>query len=226
MEFLLDKSMAELGVTDVVLGIARNLDPETELPQTFEQKLEEKEQWALNVNLEDVELNPTIEGYQEMIAQVGRSVKKNSPTALALIKNIKRRGSLPRINSIVDIYNVESLTSLLAIGAHDFDKVAFPLTVTLCGKEDTFYPISSNAKHVAETDFVYRDQKGIMAWLDVRDSEHYKLDETSKNALFVIQGNAQTSVDMRLAALERIGADLKAAMPELEFERQVFHVGA
>lgn len=225
MEFLVDKSMAELGVTDVVVGIARNLDPEAELPQAFEQKLHEKEQWALNVDLEDVELNPIIEGYQEMIAKVGRSVKKNPPTALALIKNVKRRGDIPRINSVVDIYNVESLTSLLAIGAHDFDKVDFPLTVTLCGKEDTFHPISSNSKHVAETDFVYRDGQGIMAWLDVRDSEHYKLDEASKNALFVIQGNAHTSVDMRVAALERIGADLKAAMPKLEFEIQVFHVG-
>ncbi|WP_246313998.1 hypothetical protein [Kingella oralis] len=85
-------------------------------------------------------------------------------------------------------------------------------------------PIASTAKHVAETDFIYRDTQGIMAWLDVRDSEHYKLDEHTQDVLFVIQGNAQTSVAMRLDALACIEADLKACMPLATFETQVVHV--
>jgi len=117
-----------------------------------------------------------------------------------------------------------ALQSLLAIGAHDFRKVAFPLTFAVCGMEDTFLPIASTAKHVAESDFVYRDTQGIMAWLDVRDSEHYKLDEHTQDVLFVIQGNAQTSVAMRLDALACIEADLKACMPQATFETRVVHV--
>ncbi|MFC2366143.1 MAG: hypothetical protein ACFNL8_07260, partial [Streptococcus mutans] len=30
--------------------------------------------------------------------------------------------------------------------------------------------------HVAKTDYVYRDDKGILAWLDIRDSDLYKFD--------------------------------------------------
>lgn len=224
MEIIVDSSMAALGITDVVIGIARNLNANAPLNEAFEQKLHEKEQWALQADADDIARNPVVAGYTEMLGKVGRSAKKNPPTVLALLKNIQRRGNIPRVNSIVDIYNLAALQSLLAIGAHDFRKVAFPLTFAVCGKEDTFLPISSTAKHVAESDFVYRDTQGIMAWLDVRDSEHYKLDGHSQDVLFVIQGNAQTSVAMRLDALACIEADLKACMPLATFETQVVQV--
>ncbi|WP_369584370.1 B3/B4 domain-containing protein [Kingella oralis] len=224
MEIIVDSSMAALGITDVVLGIARNLDPAAPLGDVFEQQWREREQWALHADVDEMASNPVVAGYTEMLGKVGRSAKKNPPTILALLKNIQRRGNIPRVNSIVDIYNLAALQSLLAIGAHDFCKVAFPLTFAVCGKEDTFLPIASTAKHVAESDFVYRDTQGIMAWLDVRDSEHYKLDEHTQDVLFVIQGNAQTSVAMRLDALACIEADLKACMPLATFETQVVHV--
>ena len=63
-----------------------------------------------------------------------------------------------------------------------------------------------------------------MAWLDVRDSEHYKFDDETQNAIFVIQGNANTSVEMRLDALERIRADLAESMSNLEFETHVISI--
>ena len=60
-----------------------------------------------------------------------------------------------------------------------------------------------------------------MAWLDVRDGEHYKFDDGTKNAIFIIQGNANTSADMRVDALKRIQSDLAECMPQLEFDIQV-----
>ena len=63
--------------------------------------------------------------------EVGRSVKKNPPTILALIKNIQSRGFLPTINSVIDIYNVECLRSFLAIGGHDLDKIQGPIEFTI-----------------------------------------------------------------------------------------------
>ena len=53
----------------------------------------------------------------------------------------------------------------------------------------------------------------------MRDSDLYKFDETTKNALFVIQGNQETTVEMRLEALERIHRDLASCMPNLQFEK-------
>ncbi|KXT73554.1 hypothetical protein STRDD10_01473 [Streptococcus sp. DD10] len=221
MKFVMDKSIEELGITSVVFGIAKNVDPNAALSDSFLKKKKEREAWALHCDLDEVFQSPVIQGYTDLLQRVGRSVKKNPPTVPALIRNIQHRGSLPQINSIIDIYNVEALHSLLAIGGHDFDKIGEQIEFTMSQREDVFLPILSKEKHVAKTDYVYRDEKGILAWLDVRDSEYYKFDEETKNAIFIIQGNAHTSVAMHLEALERIHHDLSECMPNLEFETAV-----
>lgn len=221
MEFRLDKSLYDLGIKNVVIGIAKNVDPHAALPLAFLKKKEEREKWALECDVKEVQESPVIQGYRQLLQRVGRSVKKNPPTVVALIRNIQHRGSLPHINSIIDIYNVEALSSLLAIGGHDLDKLGGQVEFSVSQREDIFLPILSTEKHVAQTDYVYRDEKGVLAWLDVRDSEHYKFDEGTKNAIFIIQGNENTSVEMRLEALEGIEKDLAACMPDLQFEKKV-----
>ena len=109
----------------------------------------------------------------------------------------------------------------MAIGGHDLDKIDGLIEFTVNKEEGGFLPISSTEKHVAATDYVYRDPKGIIAWLGVRDGEHYKFDDGTKNAIFIIQGNANTSVEVRIEALKRIKSDLAECMPRLEFEIQV-----
>ena len=219
MDFRLDQSLVALGIDTVVVGIARNVDPQAVLLPSFLEKKKELEQWALQCQTEEVVASPVIKGYTDLLQKVGRSIKKNPPTVLALIRNIQHRGALPQINSIIDIYNVESLKSFLAIGGHDLDKIEGPIEFTVSQRDDLFFPILSSEKHVEPTDPVYRDQKGVLAWLDVRDSDHYKFEETTQNALFVIQGNTETSVEMRLEALERIHKDLALCMPQLQFEK-------
>lgn len=225
MKIILDKSLEALGVKHVVIGIARNVDPNAELTPAFLQKQKEVEEWALQCNVDEVIQHPFIQGYIELMQKAGRSIKKNPPTIPAFIRNIQHRGSMPHINSIVDIYNVETLRSFLAIGGHDFDKIDEEICFTVSKKEDVFYPILAPEKFVAETDYVYKDKKGIMAWIDVRDGENYKFDDHTKNAIFIIQGNANTSVEMRLEALERIRKDMAACMPGLEFTTHVITYG-
>ena len=209
MKIIVDKSIADLGKKSIVIAIAKNVNPAAKLSDAFLEKQKKMEEWALNCDAEEAAKHPVNQGYIDSISAVGRSTKKNPPTAVALIQNIKRRGSIPNINSIVDIYNVESLHSFLAIGGHDFDKIKEEICFTVSKKEDIFY----------------KDKKGIMAWIDVRDGENYKFDENTKNAIFIIQGNANTSVEMRLEALERIRKDMAECMPDMEFTTHVITYG-
>ena len=43
MEFRLDKSLYDLGIKNVVIGIAKNVDPHAALPLAFLKKKEERE---------------------------------------------------------------------------------------------------------------------------------------------------------------------------------------
>ena len=224
MKIIINKSIAALGIKSVVIAIAKNVNPNAKLSDSFLEKQKKMEEWALNCNIDEVFNHPVIQGYKDLLQSVGRSVKKNLPTVPALIRNIQHRGSIPCINSIIDIYNVEALNSFLAIGGHDFDKIHDYIEFTVSEREDIFLPILSTEKHVAKTDYVYRDKKGILAWLDVRDGENYKFDDKTKNAIFIIQGNLNTSVEMRMEALKRIQNDLAECMPDMEFEIRVIDV--
>ena len=226
MKIIINKSIAALGIKSVVIGIAKNVNPNAKLSDSFLKKQKKMEEWALNCNIDEVFNHPVIQGYKDLLQSVGRSVKKNLPTVPALIRNIQHRGSIPCINSIIDIYNVEALNSFLAIGGHDFDKIHDYIEFTVSEREDIFLPILSTEKHVAKTDYVYRDEKGILAWLDVRDGENYKFDDQTKNSIFIIQGNLNTSVEMRMEALKRIQDDLAECMPDMEFEIHVIDVAA
>jgi len=224
MKIIINKSIAALGIKSVVIAIAKNVNPNAKLSDSFLKKQKKMEEWALNCNIDEVFNHPVIQGYKDLLQSVERSVKKNPPTVPALIRNIQHRGSIPCINSIIDIYNVEALNSFLAIGGHDFDKIHDYIEFTVSEREDIFLPILSAEKHVAKTDYVYRDEKGILAWLDVRDGENYKFDDKTKNAIFIIQGNLNTSVEMRMEALKRIQDDLAECMPDMEFEIRVIDV--
>ena len=224
MKIIINRSIAALGIKSVVIGIAKNINPNAKLSDSFLKKQKKMEEWALNCNIDEVFNHPVIQGYKDLLQSVGRSVKKNPPTVPALIRNIQHRGSIPCINSIIDIYNVEAINSFLAIGGHDFDKIHDYIEFTVSEREDIFLPILSTEKHVAKTDYVYRDEKGILAWLDVRDGENYKFDDKTKNAIFIIQGNLNTSVEMRMEALKRIQDDLAECMPDMEFEIRVIDV--
>ena len=224
MKIIINRSIAVLGIKSVVIGIAKNINPNAKLSDSFLKKQKKMEEWALNCNIDEVFNHPVIQGYKDLLQSAGRSVKKNPPTVPALIRNIQHRGSIPCINSIIDIYNVEALNSFLAIGGHDFDKIHDYIEFTVSEREDIFLPILSTEKHVAKTDYVYRDEKGILAWLDVRDGENYKFDDKTKNAIFIIQGNLNTSVEMRMEALKRIENDLAECMPDMEFEIRVIDV--
>lgn len=224
MKIIVDQSMQTLGIQDVVIAIARNVDPSATLSSSFQNKQKQVEKWAMSVSLDEVSKHPYIQGYIEMMQKVGRSIKKNPPTILSFIRNIQHSGCLPKVNTIVDIYNVESLISFIAIGGHDLDKIKEPLIFSISQKEDIFYPILSTSKHVAESDYIYKDRNGILAWLGVRDGENYKFDEHTKNAIFILQGNANISVEARVNALKRIENDLKECMPNLVFDMQIIHV--
>ena len=220
MNFIIDKSIVELGIKSVVIGIAKNIDPQAPLSDSFLTKQKKMQDWALQCDVDEILKHPVTQGYTDLLQSVGRSIKKYPPTVPAFIRNIQRRGSMPHINSVIDIYNVESLHSLLAIGGHDLDKIDGQIEFTVNKEAGVFLPISSTEKHVAETDYVYRDPKGIIAWLGVRDGEQYKFDDGTKNAIFIIQGNTNTSVEMRVEALKRIQNDLAECMPQLVFEIQ------
>ena len=86
MDYKLDQSLANLGIETVVIGVAKQVNPQAPLSADFLAKKREMEAWALNCDLSSVKEEPVVQGYLDLLKEVGRSVKKNPPTILALIE--------------------------------------------------------------------------------------------------------------------------------------------
>ncbi|MFH1056851.1 MAG: phenylalanine--tRNA ligase beta subunit-related protein, partial [Candidatus Micrarchaeota archaeon] len=63
--------------------------------------------------------NPSIAAWRKMYRAFGEDPTKRKPSAEALAKRVSNGESLPRVNGIVDCYNLVSLRNLLPIGGHD-----------------------------------------------------------------------------------------------------------
>lgn len=218
MKFYLRDSLVELGMEAIVLAKVSNVDPNAPLTVDLEEYIATSEDLAAAYDREAIRAHSVIAGYREKMQKIGKSVKKNPPTAETLIKNIQRRGSLPRVNSIVDLYNAEALHSFLAIGAHDYDTITDFVEFTRASEPTTFTPIGSKNKQVEIGDIFYRDQKGVMAYLDARDGEDYKITQKTKNLLLIMQGNANTNVMIRVAALTRVCDNIQKICPNATYE--------
>ena len=48
MDWILDQSLVDLGIETVVIGVAKQVDPQAPLSATFLAKKKEMEAWALN----------------------------------------------------------------------------------------------------------------------------------------------------------------------------------
>lgn len=224
MKFILDQSIVDLGMTQIIVAKVSDIDPNVSLTPEMEAYIKDSEQLAFSYDREAIRVNHVIKGYRDKMTMIGKSVKKNLPTAEALIKNIQRRGSMSRVNPIVDIYNAEALHSFLAIGAHDFDKINEQIEFTRSERPDTFLPIGSEEKVVEVGDIVYRDTENVVAYLDSRDSELYKITPETKNLLLIMQGNENTTVAERIESMERICQNLQKIC-ECSYQIEVVEAG-
>ena len=78
MKIIINKSIAALGIKSVVIGIAKNVNPNAKLSDSFLKKQKKMEEWALNCNIDEVFNHPVIQGYKDLLQSVERSVKKKS----------------------------------------------------------------------------------------------------------------------------------------------------
>ena len=60
-----------------------------------------------------------------------------------------------------------------------------------------------------------------MAYLGIRDGEAYKIDENTKNVIFIIAGNANTDVESRKKVLINLCEELKEYNKDLTYEIEV-----
>lgn len=194
--FSVTSQVLDLGVKIIgarITGTKNSLDS-LEFGKYKQQKLQQITLDWQNKNYKDDHI---LQGFRDLHTQVGKSNRDFIASPESLLSRFVKKGFFPHINTIVDIYNLVSLESQLALGAHDIHYVNGNIALRLTDGTENFIPLgSSEAEKVSPGEYAYVDsQNNIVCRLEVLQVEPTKITLDSDDIFFIIQGNQNTDLD-------------------------------
>jgi DNA/RNA-binding domain of Phe-tRNA-synthetase-like protein len=111
-----------------------------------------------------------------------------------LLSALLRSRRLPQINVVVDIYNLMSVKSRLALGAHDIAHISGNINLRMTTGTENFWPLGMpEPKAVGAGEYAYvDDQNDIICRLETRQVEKTKVTVETTECFYIVQGNAAT----------------------------------
>ena len=155
--------------------------------EIFSQEIfsEVKSKYTLG-NLKDV---PIFRSYRDFFWRVGIDPTKVRPAAEALIRRILAVKSIPRINNVVDSYNLASIKTEVALAAFNRDELKGDLMMRQSKKGEKFLGIGMSEPSVLTgSEVVIEDSEKIVAIYPHRDADISKVTESTRNILLLICG--------------------------------------
>ncbi|MDD3661794.1 MAG: phenylalanine--tRNA ligase beta subunit-related protein, partial [Candidatus Dojkabacteria bacterium] len=129
-------------------------------------------------------------------------------SAEAIVTFIKETGTVPNINTFVDLYNVFSALTGISMGAHDIDKLDGQPRLTILTNDTPFRHATTNDQDLAKKgEYAYVDDRGILCRLDIKQSNRTAVTKDTRNILLLLQGNEQlTQQDLEkgLSAFQKL----------------------
>lgn len=147
-----------------------------------------------------------LKGFRDLHTKMGRSNRRFVSSPEALAERFQKTGNLPHVNLLVDIYNLLSLKTRLALGAHDINRIAGNVSLKLTTGLEKYVPLG---KDLAETIFpgeygYIDDNNEVICRMEVLQSEKTKVGIDSTDCFYIIQGNLETSDEYLLSAAEEL----------------------
>jgi len=154
----------------------------------------------------DVHADPILEGFNILHDKTGVKRRKNIPASENLIRLLVKHQGMSYINLAVDIYNLISLESRLALGAHNMDKADGNVTLRFTDGTERFVPIGLNEPiPVRPHEYSYCDDANeVLCRLEIRQVEKTKVDEAAKNVFYIVQGNEATDESLLKETAQKI----------------------
>jgi DNA/RNA-binding domain of Phe-tRNA-synthetase-like protein len=181
--------VSELGITAVGLRFEGVSQADPDAAEAVLRAAEREV--AADLSGAGIDTDPHLAEYRALHGRVGaRSKDVAAPEMLR--RTLQRRGRLPRISPLVDIYNSVSLSSCLAIGAHDADRIDGQVTLRRTTGSERFVPLGTDApKPVRPGEYAYVDDADdVLCRLEVRQADKTKVETETSSCFVIVQGNA------------------------------------
>ena len=140
-------------------------------------------------DLASVKNLPTFRAYRDFFWRVGIDPTKNRPAAEALIRRILGGRTIPRINTLVDAYNLASVKTEIALAAFDANKLKGNLLMRFAEKGEKFLGIGMKKPMLLQGgEIVVSDSEKLVAIYPYRDADSTKITEKTKNVMLLVCG--------------------------------------
>lgn len=139
---------------------------------------------------EDIKNDPVFRAYRDFYWSMGIDPTKIRPASEALVRRIVRGKSLPRINTLVDAYNLASAISKVPLAAFDADKIfGDTLIVRFSRKNELFYGIGmQEPRQLTGREIVVQDSRNLLAIYPYRDADYSKVTSSTERVLLMVCG--------------------------------------
>jgi DNA/RNA-binding domain of Phe-tRNA-synthetase-like protein len=143
-------------------------------------------------SLEEVKNQPIFRAYRDFFWRVGIDPTKLRPAGEALTRRILGGRDLPRVNTVVDAYNLVSVETSIAIAAFDSAKVkGDALVMRRAAGGEPFHGIGmASPDSLSGVEVVIEDRSSheLVAVYPYRDSDASKITESTTGVLFMMCG--------------------------------------
>jgi DNA/RNA-binding domain of Phe-tRNA-synthetase-like protein len=152
-------------------------------------KVEVMKQVREDYNLDSVKDHPTFRAYRDFFWSIKIDPTKIRPAAEALIRRIIAGKTLPRINTLVDAYNLASIKSRIALATFDADKLEGDLLMRFAEEGEQFIGIGMEKPLILKGgEIVVSDEEKLVAIYPYRDADNTKVTEKTENVTIVVCG--------------------------------------
>jgi DNA/RNA-binding domain of Phe-tRNA-synthetase-like protein len=133
---------------------------------------------------------PEVQAFRRIYEAVGVNPARHAPACERLLEMVWKRRDLPRINTLVDLYNMVSVEGLLSLGAHDLEAVALPIHLRIASRDESFAPLGSyGGGDVRRGEFAYFDaRQRVVCRLDLVQAEFSKITARTSGAVLIVEG--------------------------------------
>ncbi len=154
--------------------------------------------------------DPVLQGYRALHQAFGVPTRKLYAAPETLARYIERRGDMPRIGPLVDLYNAISLESGLALGAHDLARIDGNIWLRTTDGSEHFQPIGAagpEAMRAGEYAYV-DDANDVICRQEVRQVAKTKVTDATTDVFLIVQGKLATPLHFIADAHARLVAVL------------------
>jgi DNA/RNA-binding domain of Phe-tRNA-synthetase-like protein len=183
---VLNNRFPGLGAQIVVIG---GVEVRRESPELERFKAEVAGRVMERWTLDELREHPVFRAYRDFFWRIGVDPTKTRPAAEALIRRILRGRTLPKINTLVDSYNLASIDTAVALAAFDESGLVGELVMRGAEAGEEFLGIGMEKPRVLQGgEAVVSDADKLVAIYPYRDAEACKITENTKRTLILVCG--------------------------------------